>query len=207
MIFGLIIHEPLPKGKKGPEANSLAIKMLKKLNFSAYEATQFIEWNFRGTNHYKWDKLNQKVEVSWDDNIVVLNLKNPNKSVVNKGDENSSKLIQKALDYFNNDSFWLVAPYKIFDEGTERRIVDYENNPALLITYTHGGSTPGDSYLWILDETGKPISFKMWVSIIPVGGLEASWGDWTQTKSGTLLPLKHALLGLTIDMGDVKAYN
>ena len=111
--------------------------------------------------------------------------------------------------FFNNDSFWLVAPYKVFDLGTERRIVNYKNKEALLITYTSGGTTPGDSYLWILDEKFFPTSYKMWTSIIPIGGVSATWSDWKKTDSGTLLPTKHilSLFGMEILMGTVKGYN
>ena len=120
----------------------------------------------------------------------------------------ADELIQKAIAYFNNDSFWLVAPYKIFDPGTERKVVvDENNNEALLVNYTTGGTTPGDTYLWQLDENGRPVNFKMWVSSIPIGGLEASWSDWITTKSGALLPLGHSILFFGIDLGEVKATN
>ena len=83
-------------------------------------------------------------------------------------------LIEKAVKYFNNDSFWLLAPYKIFDKGTKRSLVTLDDgHEGLLVTYTTGGTTPGDSYLWHLDSTGKPVSFQMWVSSLPIDGLEA----------------------------------
>ena len=36
--------------------------------------------------------------------------------------------IKTATDYFNNDSFWLVAPFKVYDNGVKRSIVKYNNN-------------------------------------------------------------------------------
>ena len=118
------------------------------------------------------------------------------------------KTIKKAIDLFNNDSFWLVAPFKVFDKGVERRIVPMDDGTkALLITYTSGGSTPGDSYLWELQPNGFPISFKLWVKIIPIGGLKATWDDWQLTESGAFLPKTHSLGPIKLDMGNVKAYN
>ena len=119
------------------------------------------------------------------------------------------ELIDKAISYFNNDSFWLVAPYKVFDSGTERRLVDLKNssNKGLLITYTKGGTTPGDSYLWILDENGMPNSFKMWTSILPIKGLESSWSNWTTTESGAKLPTFHNIFFLRIDITNIKGTN
>ena len=117
-------------------------------------------------------------------------------------------LIQKAVKMFNNDSFWLVAPYKVFDQGTKRSVVNLENgDKALLVTYTSGGSTPGDSYLWLLDENGLPYAFKMWVKIIPVGGIEASWDNWTKMESGAYLPQSHKLGPLTLSMGNIRGFN
>ncbi|WP_440121538.1 hypothetical protein [Tenacibaculum sp. Ill] len=208
-VFYFKNNESLPTGKQGPKADALATKMLKALNYEAYKTTRFIEWSFRGKHFYKWDKQENIVEVSWDSNKVNLYTKSPEKSIVlvdGKEVENK-EILQKAIDYFNNDSFWLVAPYKVFENGIERRIVEYEGKEALLVTYTTGGSTPGDSYLWILDEKGRPTSYKMWVSIIPTGGMEATWNDWITTESGAVLPTKHEMSVGTLNMGNVKAYN
>jgi len=114
-------------------------------------------------------------------------------------------LINDAISYFNNDSFWLVAPYKVFDEGTERRLIITENNKkALLVTYTSGGSTPGDSYLWHFNANDIPVNYKMWTSLIPIGGLEVSWDDWITSDSGALFPSVHKFFILNLDLGEVK---
>ncbi|MGG6231295.1 hypothetical protein [Tenacibaculum sp. SDUM215027] len=202
-------NESLPKGEQGPKADALATKMLKALNYEAYKNTRFIEWSFRGKHFYKWDKKEDIVEVSWDVNKITLYTKEPEKSIVLVDGEKvgNKEILQKAIDYFNNDSFWLIAPYKVFESGIERRIVIHEGKEALLITYTSGGSTPGDSYLWLLNDKGMPVSYKMWVSIIPTGGMEATWNDWITTESGAILPTKHEMPVGILDMGDVKAYN
>jgi hypothetical protein len=210
-IFYVVNNENSPIGIKGEKADNLASKMIKALNYEAYESTEVLEWSFRGEHFYKWYKSENIVEVSWDENKVILNTKKPSTSevFVSETKTESQELIQTATDYFNNDSFWLVAPFKVFDPGVERSIVKHNEKDALLITYTSGGSTPGDAYLWILNEKGFPTSYKMWTSIIPIGGLEASWNDWKKTKAGFQLPTKHkmSLLGMELDMGDVKASN
>jgi hypothetical protein len=210
-VFYFTYNENLPKGTEGKEADALATKMLTALNYEAYENTEVLEWSFRGKHFYKWNKSTNKVEVSWEENKVILDTKQPENSEVyiSNTKTKNQQLVQEATDYFNNDSFWLIAPFKVFDSGVKRSVVKHNDHEALLITYTSGGSTPGDSYLWILDENGLPTSYKMWTSIIPIGGIEASWTDWKKTQAGFQLPTKHSisLFGAELDMGDVKASN
>lgn len=209
----LMYNEPIPKGKQGMEADLLANKMLTALNHEAYKNTRYLEWTFRGAHTYKWDKEMGKVDVKWNNILVKLDLNKADKSKVFVNGmemigDNATKLIEKAIDYFNNDSFWLVAPYKVFDKGAERSIVELEDgSKGLMITYMSGGSTPGDTYVWKLDGFGNPVSFRMWVRIIPIGGIEASWDKWKVSRSGAKLPTSHELLFMNLDLDGVKGYN
>ena len=203
-------NQDLPIGTQGEDADILAQKMLKALDYEAFENTNYIEWTSKRRRHYKWRKQKNICDVYWKEYKVTLNLKDPsqNKAYVHSfkvdGDI-SKKLIEKAIKYFNNDSFWLVAPYKVFDKGAERRLVKLKNNKkALLVTYTTGGTTPGDSYLWHLDDTGKPTSFQMWVDILPIDGLNASWSDWTTTTSGAQLPTFHKMAVFGLELSHIK---
>jgi len=216
VVFGILYYlynEPLPKGESGPEADALAYRMLDALNYKKFNDSKIIEWSFRGNHTYKWNKEKATVNVAWGDNKVELDLITPHSSIAYKNGvrvpyDQTQDLIEVAQSYFNNDSFWLVAPYKVFDNGTERFLVDLEDgSEGLLVTYQEGGDTPGDSYLWILERSGMPKSFKLWVKIIPIGGLEASWDSWEKTENGALLPTSHSFGPMTISMGEVKAYN
>jgi hypothetical protein len=203
-IYYIANNEALPNGVQGKEAEELAEKMMSAINKRAFDSTEILEWSFRGKHHYVWKKQQGLVDVSWDSISVTVNLNDYSKSI-----GTSSELIETAINFFNNDSFWLIAPYKVFDDGVERSIVKVNNKDALLIKYTSGGTTPGDSYLWILDENYMPVSFKMWTQIIPIGGVSATWNDYITADSGIRLPTSHtlSLLGMKIDMGEVKAYN
>ena len=207
--FYFTYNEALPSGKQGVAADKLAYKMLDALDYKAYKETSSLAWTFRSKHHYQWSKNQNRCSVQWEDFTVQLDLENKHNSTVSVGGkpysgEDKEQLINKALTYFNNDSFWLVAPYKVFDDGVERRLVKQENgSDALLITYTSGGTTPGDSYLWHLDEQGFPTSFQMWVKIIPIGGIEFSWSDWTTTETGAKIATSHKGM-LEIAVTDLK---
>lgn len=141
-------------------------------------------------HNYIWDKANHIVNVRWDDHEVILRLEEQSGMVQNSerySAKKTEKLVSKAIDYFNNDSFWLCAPFKAFDPGTERSIATLKDGrQGLMVTYTSGGSTPGDSYVWILDENNRPTSVKMWVSIIPIKGIEFTWENYTTLSAGPL---------------------
>ena len=79
-----------------------------------------------------------------------------------------------------------------------------EGTKSLMVHYGSGGVTPGDSYLWNLDESGLPTSYKMWVSIIPVGGMEFSWENWTTLETGAKIATLHHHKYLDIPITDLK---
>ncbi|WAC02198.1 VWA domain-containing protein [Lacinutrix neustonica] len=214
LLYGFLYfkyNEALPVGTQGKEADALAVKMLNALDYDAYKATDYIEWTFKKRHHYKWNKTKNTCEVYWKNYKVLLDLNKQSESVAFQDDikiesEKQQQTIQKAINYFNNDSFWLVAPYKVFDTGVERTLITLnDDEKALLITYTSGGSTPGDSYLWHLEETGRPTSFQMWVDILPINGLEATWSDWTTTSTGAILPTFHKLLFTGLEMEGIES--
>ena len=107
------------------------------------------------------------------------------------GAENEAS-VKAAWKHFCNDSFWLNAVVKAFDPGTTRTLVDLpDGRKGLKVQYSQGGVTPGDAYVWILDEQGLPTSWKMWVEIIPVGGLEFTWQDWATLSTGAKIATFH----------------
>jgi hypothetical protein len=204
----MIADKPLPEGKAGPDAEALAEKMVTAINIEAWEAIPVIGWSFRDAHHFVWDKKKHVAQVKWDDCEAVIDLNTVTGKASKGGNPLEGKAkeeaIQTAWAHFCNDSFWLNAPAKAFDPGTTRKIVkDDEGNNQLLIQYASGGVTPGDAYLWKLDENYLPVSYRMWVSIIPIGGLEATWGEWKEFD-GAMLATSHKLGPAEIPIGNIK---
>lgn len=204
-----ILDKPKPNGVEANEADVLAKEMLAAVNINAWNNTNYVQWTFANTHHYFWDKQRHYVKVEWDDYSVLLNTKQLHKSVAyEKGgiaeEGKHDELIQKAWSFFCNDSFWLCAHTKLFDPGTKRQLVEGAAENQLMVSYESGGVTPGDTYVWTLDENALPISYKMWVNIIPIGGLEASWNDLVETETGAMLPKSHSFGFLTIEISNLK---
>ncbi len=205
----LIVDEKLPEGEAGPEADLMAEQMLAALNKEAWDNTDGVSWTFTGIHDYDWDKENNVVGVKWDDKEVALQPASKTGIVANGENYSGAEvkeMVDTSWDFFNNDSFWLCAPYKVFDPGTVRSIVTLKDGrKGLKITYTSGGTTPGDSYVWILDDNYTPIAVKMWVSILPIGGIEFTWENYIYLSSGAMIAQDHWLYGaVNIDITNVQ---
>ena len=201
------LSKPLPESITGPEADGLARDVQAALNISGYEALGEIQFSFRD-HHYLWNKREGRVLVSWEDYKVELILSEIENSKIVQGgkDSNPADLIERAKSYFYNDSYWLVAPFKFFDPGVVRSLVETANgDKALLITHTSGGVTPGDSYLWYFDENLVPTHFELWVSIIPIKGISATWSSWI-SKEEVLFATFHKLGPLEITIDGLEVY-
>lgn len=201
-----IASESLPEGQSGPEADALAKEMMNAVNKAAWDTTGAISWNFAGSNQHLWDRERHFAQVVFDKNRVLVDLSKRTGVAYVDGEQvhgsKADKLVDKAWKSWVNDSFWLNPVVKAFDDGTSRIIVPQEDGrQALMISYASGGATPGDSYLWLLDDNARPTAWKMWVQIIPIGGLEVPWQGWTTLSTGAVVAKDHGFLQLT----DIKA--
>ncbi|WMI70243.1 hypothetical protein [Mangrovimonas sp. YM274] len=207
LLFGFAYFkygEPLPAATQSEAGDAMAKNMLKALNYEAFQNTNIIEWTHKRRRHYKWNKEEHTCTVYWQEYKVDLDLSDYNKSkcyVHNfrvEGDT-GDELLNEAISFYENDSFWLVAPYTVFDEGVTRHIATLEDgSKGLLVTYS-----PEEAYVWKLDANGFPKSLKMWTDQLPFGGIEMSWNDWTTTESGAQLPTFHKFMVFGIQLNDV----
>ncbi len=212
LIAGFVVFkcsdEPAPVGNENAEAEVLTDKMFTAIGKEKWDSLAFIQWSFLDKNHYLWDKKNHRAEIKIGDNTVLMNLKSQKGIATANGKTLEGDAKEKALEdawkNWCNDSFWLNAPAKARDAGTTRSIVEMEDGTdGLLVEYSSGGVTPGDSYLWAIDETGLPEYYKMWVSIIPVGGVEATWSDW-KDFDGIKISTTHEIGPMNVNITNLK---
>jgi len=197
----------LPQGSSGPEAERLASKMLEAVSADSFWLAEGARWRFM-SHSYLWHRGTGRVRVRLaEDETTYLELKTGRAFALRGGEQLTGGELEEAraeaIKAFNNDSFWAFAPFKVLDTGAQRRLVRGAEGDELLVTYTTGGSTPGDSYLWRLDERGRPVSWRMWVSVIPRRGVKTSWEGWAQTRSGAWVATEHRALGLTLKVKEL----
>lgn len=73
-------------------------------------------------------------------------------------DSLNSRMIESAHRMFINDTYWLLMPTKLFDEGVQRSLVpdsSTADHGVLRLSFSSVGYTPGDSYwIWINRQSG-----------------------------------------------------
>lgn len=187
IAFIIISNKPIPRGVVGPEAEAITDSMLAAVNCDDWERLRYVAWSYQDKHHYVWDKLYNLAEVKYGDVRILLNLNTLDGIVWIKGKrlsiDKKRKYLSEAWKFWCNDSFWLNPICKLRDGGAVHRLVTIKDGTkALLVTYTRGGITPGDSFLWTLDEHYMPVAWRMWVHMLPIRGLKASWEQWTTTS-------------------------
>ncbi len=200
----LFVHESRPTGEAGPAADALARKIQAAVDVAAWRRVGAIRWCFAGRHHLLWDRRRGLVQVRWKERLVRYRLAD-RRGLVWRGGRPArgvarAERIAEAHRIFINDSFWLQPFSKLFDPGVKRALV----GDALLVSFGSGGVTPGDAYLISADSAFRPTRWKMWVRIIPIGGISATWEGWQRLPGGALVATKHASL-LTLRLSEIRA--
>lgn len=206
--FYLFTNQPEPEAQPSAEADMLADQMMMAMNKPAWDSTVWLKWDFAGRNQYIWNKRDHFTRVTMGDDVALLSTKTQKGKAFSGGKEvtgaAADEIIQAGWANFCNDSWWFNAPMKANDAGTARSIVTLEDGrKGLKVEYNAGGVTPGDSYVWILDENNRPTSYKMWVKIIPIGGVEASWEQYETISTGAPISRLHKMSKIELVIGDV----
>lgn len=201
-----VLSKPLPEGTVDAAADERAREMIASVDGEAWERTGAVTWTMFGHEHL-WDRERNLARVAWGGREVWIDLDNKEGVALKGGERLTDDARRKALDaayaWWINDSFWLNPVVKAFDEGTTRGRIDRDGQTGVMVSYASGGLTPGDAYLWWLDENGRPTSWQLWVSVIPIGGLEISWEGWTELDSGAIVATKHGTALGAFELTDV----
>lgn len=210
-LWGL--SQPRPTGSEGVEAEKRAAAFESAMGVAAWQHTGAVQWTFAGRNTHLWDRVRGLAKVQMGDTTVLVDLGKVDGRAYRNGQELQGsareKAVQKGYATWINDSFWLNPLAKFRDQGVTRTAIDWEGQQGLAISYNSGGLTPGDLYLWLPGgPDGLPGLWRMWVSIIPVGGVSTTWEGWITLGTGARISTEHQFPGgITLRLTDVKGAN
>lgn len=207
----LLSHEVAPSGTEGEAAERLAARVERAVNLEAWGKTKAVRWTFAGIHTHLWDRDRNFARVVRGKRRVLLTLADAGQrgrawegERELEGDELAKRLAW-AWTQWCNDSFWLNPVAKMRDGGATRlHCGEREGRELLMISYASGGVTPGDRYVWEIGPDGLPQAWKMWVSILPVGGTDATWEGWQTLSTGAKVATSHELVfGIRLKLTDV----
>lgn len=197
----------LPKGTPGPRAEELAQKMLAGADFEKWQATAAVSFTFRGGDKIFWDRKRKLTEVVIKKRLVQFS-EVSGKSICFEDErrvtDDCTEMTQTAIKRFYNHTFWLNPAFHISSPGAERALV---GDQQLLVSFKSGGATPGDAYLFTLDQEGKIAEMRMWVSILPIKGAKAVFSNYVKSQTGVRVALNHDVASLaSVDLSDLVMY-
>lgn len=138
-----------------------------------YNNTRFIKWDFAKRVLY-WDKWtgDVRIESPKDSLVILVNINTLEGKAFKNGkkvtdDEELKDLLTKGKNWWINDSYWLVMPWKLQDPGVTLTYKGFEKlayaktADVLQLTFNDVGVTPENKYYVYVDRGDNLI--KKWV--------------------------------------------
>jgi hypothetical protein len=197
--LGLVVAGPLVFGLLGAADDSesgasLANAVWKASGGENWPNVKTIDFTFAvekegktvASVEHHWDVAAQTDRVKWKGKDVTVNLAKP-------GTEEDAKA---AYARWVNDSYWLLAPLKLKDHGTNvsaegTKQMDGAEREVLRLSFGKVGLTPNDQYLLYIDPKTRLVS--SW-DYMPEPGksMHATWEDY-QKSGGLTLATDHQM--------------
>lgn len=114
-----------------------------------------------------WDRVTGDYRLEWDQDedriVVIFNVNTREGTAAANGEvlpaEEQEDLLARAYRAYINDTYWLLAPIKLLDEGVTRTMVPDSattEQEVIKLTYDNVGLTPGDQFwFWLNRTTGQ----------------------------------------------------
>jgi len=162
-------------------ADSVAYRLMRAHGADAFAAAPYLRFNFafespkgaRVIARHLWDRTTGDYRVEWEGGtdssyVALVNVRNvedgvPAGDVYLNGEklegETARSMRKEAYGRFVNDTYWLLAPLKVFDPGVNRQYLadsSTATHDVLHLTFGNVGLTPDDEYwLYVSKETGR----------------------------------------------------
>ncbi|MHC4948833.1 MAG: hypothetical protein ACYTG1_11310, partial [Planctomycetota bacterium] len=159
-----------------PEAIALADAIMEALGGrAAWDATRYLSWNFFGARRHVWDRHTGDVRIEGrlrrgggQPYVILMNVRTGDGRVWRDGAavEDPAELAEALAGgrrLWVNDSYWLVMPYKLKDDGVTlrslgRRETDEGAADVLELTFRDVGVTPENRYEVHVDPESRLVT-------------------------------------------------
>ncbi|WPR70838.1 hypothetical protein SLW70_12975 [Flavobacterium sp. NG2] len=174
LLFLMLSTSQLTVAQSDSEkVNIIVNQMLKAMGgIKNYNNTHFIQWEF-GKRKLYWDKWSGDVRVESPENnqCILVNVNTLKGKVFENGilvedEAKTNKLLNQAKNWWINDSYWLVMPWKLQDPGVTLTYIKTDILPngktadVLQMTFNAVGVTPDNKYWVYVDQEDHLI--KQW---------------------------------------------
>jgi hypothetical protein len=153
------------------KANEIVKEMLTAMGGTKnYNDTHFIQWDFVNRK-LSWDKWtgDVRVENPSANQVILVNINTLKGNVYENGvllkeEKKSNDLLVTAKNWWINDSYWLVMPWKLQDPGVNLTYVKSEQlsdgtmADILQLTFSAVGVTPENKYWLYVDKESHLIT-------------------------------------------------
>lgn len=203
---------PAAAAERDPEAVAVAERTLAALGGQqAWDATRYLSFGFAGRRSHWWDRATgrHRVEGTTGDGepyVVLHDLDSRQGRAWLGGDEvtgeRAAELLENAYGAWVNDTYWLLAPYKLLDPGVElayggEATIDGTVYQVLELSFESVGLTPGDRY-WVYVERDSGLVGR-WAYVLEDQPADAEptawrWVNW-QRYGGIMLADRREQVG------------
>ena len=165
----------------------------------AWDKTRYLSWNFFGRRDHVWDKWTGDVRIEEPANklIVLMNINTKEGQVQKNGalmTDSADYFLQKGYEWWINDAYWLVMPFKLKDSGVTLKYLREDTTQSgtradvISMSFQEVGVTPENIYEVWIDTDSKLIT--QWAYYPDSSSLEprfiTPWKDYSE-YNGVLL--------------------
>ncbi len=131
----------------------------------AWNETELLAWNFFGTRHLIWNKKtgDVRIDIKKDNTEICMNIQTMQGNVKRNGTllagDERTKWLEKGKRIWINDSYWLVMPFKLKDDGVTLKYVkedkasDGQLCDVLQLSFEKVGVTPENKYYVFVSQS------------------------------------------------------
>lgn len=220
----LLAAAVLPAADRDPKADTIGHELIDAMGGqAAWEKARQLRFDFVVRKDGKpiadfshaWDRYTGDYRVGGVDKsgapwVAYFNVNTKDGTVLVNGvaaeGDDKAKRLEAAYGRFINDTYWLLAPWKIFDPGVHLAYDGEKPCPSggtcdvLKLSFENVGLTPKDVYwLWVTREGRRMVQWQYVLGGADEPPTTVAWNDW-QKRGGMLLSMDKTMSGEPVDV-------